>query len=425
MLIDTTVVMKQKWMRRLSINLIILLLFTCSLWAQDKTAYTADELYQQAQSLPKEKDNFQKIIDLLKTALEKSPHNNDIQLFLGRAYTWNHYLDSARYQFNQVLARDPNNEEAYSAIYDVEYWNGNYNRAIDHTNMGLLYHPNSTELTLKKAKALNASKNRQRALVLLKQHLQQNPNLDTVSNYYQQLKSEQANNIIWLNYEYVHFDKRYPDPWHFASVAYSRNTSIGYLTGRLIYSNRYRLNGVQGEIDAYPHLSKNIYGYVGVAFSNADIFQRFKVGASLYYTLPKSFEAEAGYRYLDYRTTEAHIYVLGLGKYVGNYLFNFKTFLSQNIGVYSHSHILSARYYFSDRFNYLGIQVGTGIPADDKARNIMGLGVLTSYNAGLNYSRDIAKNLSITLAGLWHIEEYQPSIWGNQISVNAGLIKRF
>ncbi|WP_199121097.1 M48 family metallopeptidase, partial [Pedobacter sp. ASV28] len=160
-------------------NLIFFLsiLFTVScgllspIYAQIKTQ-TSDELFTQARNIPKEKTNYPKIISLLKSALVKSPDYADIRLFLGRVYTWNDNLDSARYQFNQVLAKDPKNIEAYSALFDVAYWNENYTRALDHANMGLLYEPNSAELNIKKAKALNALKETRQAMALLKEYRQ-------------------------------------------------------------------------------------------------------------------------------------------------------------------------------------------------------------------------------------------------------------
>ena len=417
--------MKKKLIRFLSITFTIQLFVVGNLFAQDTTNLTSDELFTQARNIPKEKANYPKIINTLKLALAKSPDYADIRLFLGRVYTWNDNLDSARYQFNQVLSKEPNNIEAYSAIFDVEYWNENYRRALDHANQGLLYDPNSSELLIKKAKALNALKDSRQALAVLRSYNKQNPGQDTVKTYYQMLRSENAKNLIDLSYEYVYFDKRFDDPWHYTSLDYTRNTGLGSITGRLMYSNRFREDGLQGEIEAYPSISKGIYAYVGAGYSQSDIFPRFRAGVSLYYTLPKSFDAETGFRYLDFNPSKTYIYVLALGKYTGNFYFNLKSYLSPDVDIFSHSYTFSARYYFSDRYNFIGAQIGAGISPDDRARNIMGEGNLSTYKFGVNYSRDLIKNFTIATSGLWFYEEYRTGLWGNQIGIGVSLIKRF
>jgi len=424
MLIELNGDMKKAIIRFLSITLSLQLLLTGYVLAQDSTKLTSDELFTQARNIPKEKPNYPKIISILKLALEKSPNYADVRLFLGRVYTWNDNLDSARYQFNQVIAKEPQNTEAYSAIFDVEYWNNNYARALDHANQGLLYEPNSSELLIKKAKALNAMKDSRQALALLKSYSKKNSS-DTVKSYYDLLRKENTKNLIDISYEYVYFDKRFDDPWHYTSLDYTRNTSLGSITGRVMYSNRFRTDGLQGEIEAYPSISKGIYAYVGAGYSQSDIFPRFRAGVSLYYTLPKSFDAETGFRYLDFNPNKTYIFVVALGKYTGNFYFNLKSYLSPDVDIFSHSYTFSARYYFSDRYNFIGAQIGAGISPDDRARNIMGEGNLGTYKFGLNYSRDLFSNFTIALSGLWFYEEYRTDLWGNQIGAGISLIKRF
>ncbi len=175
MLIETLNYMKKTLTRFLAITLCLQLFTTSYLVAQETTELSSDEIFTLARNIPKEKANYPQIIGLLKTALTKSPDYADIRMFLGRVYTWNDDLDSARYQFNQVLAKDAKNIEAYSAIFDLEYWNNNYWRALDHANAGLFYAPNSAELNIKKAKALNALKESRKALALLKNYNVQFP----------------------------------------------------------------------------------------------------------------------------------------------------------------------------------------------------------------------------------------------------------
>ncbi len=417
--------MKNALIKFLSITFCLQVLITAQVVAQDTTELTTDELFTQARNIPKDKVNYPQIIELLKAALAKSPDYADVHLFLGRVYTWSDKLDSARYQFNQVLAKDVKNTEAYSALFDLEYWNENYSRALDHANMSLLYEPNSAEFNLKKAKALTALKDSRQALAFLKSYNTKNPDQDTTKNYYRDLINSETKNSVGVGYEYVYFDKRFNDPWHFASVDYSRNTSIGSITARLLYSNRFKNDGLQGEIEAYPSLTKNIYAYVGAAFSNSSTFPIFRGGVSLYYVLPKSFDAETGFRYLNFNPSKTYIYVLALGKYSGDFYFNLKTYITPDATLFSHSYTFSAKYYFSDRYNLIGAQIGTGVSPDDVIRNGLGAANLHSYKFGVNYSRDLSSNFTLSTSGLWYYEEYRPKTWGNQFSLGLSLSRRF
>ncbi len=401
--------------------LLLQLIATHSAFSQQSTNLSPDELFNAARNIPKEKENYPKIISTLKLALQKSPDYADVKIFLGRVYTWNNNLDSARYELNQVLAKEPKNIEAHAALVDLEYWNQNFRRALDHANQGLLYDPSSTDLIVKKAKILAAMKDDRKAVNFYNDHKE----LDTLRGFLDLLKRDNTKNMVSAGYEYIYFDKRFPDPWQFAYADYSRNTKIGYVSGRLWYSNRYNKNGLQGEIDAYPVLSDKIYTYIGVGASPSSIFPKFRAGASIYFMLPKKFDGEMGFRYLNFNPVESYIAVLGLGKYIKNWYINIQSYISLISQQPSQSHTLNVRYYFSDRFNLIGMQIGTGVSPDDRIRNIDQTANLKSYKFGLNYSRDVAKNLAVGASGLWYYEEYATKTWGNQIGLSVNVNKRF
>jgi YaiO family outer membrane protein len=91
-------------------------------------------------------------------------------------------------------------------------------------------------------------------------------------------------------------------------LLYSRLTKFGTVIGRVNYANRFQTDGLQAEVDAYPRLSNVFYTYVNAGYSeNAGVFPKYRAGFSLYANLPKSYEAEAGWRYL-YVSEATNIY---------------------------------------------------------------------------------------------------------------------
>ena len=78
-----------------------------------------------------------------------------------------------------------------------------------------------------------------------------------------------------------------------------------------------------------------------------DFFPKLRLGASVFFNLPKAWEVEGGYRYLGF-TEVTHIATASLGKYVGNWWLNFRANVipsGNNNGV-STSGNFQARYYF-------------------------------------------------------------------------------
>jgi YaiO family outer membrane protein len=110
---------------------------------------------------------------------------------------------------------------------------------------------------------------------------------------------------------------------------YTRTTGIGSVTGRVNYANRFKNNGLQYELEAYPHISKTFYSYVSVGYSDSiGVFPHWRGGFSLYANLPKSFEGELGMRYLQFSGDPTFIYTAYLGKYYKSWLFSARTYVT-------------------------------------------------------------------------------------------------
>jgi len=115
-----------------------LFIFYSHSFCQDERS--SDDLFLQARKDAFERKDYNSAIQLCRKALLKSPDYSDIRIFLGRIYVWTDHLDSALYHLNYVLHQNPANEEALSALIDLEYWNGHSDNlatpgarvAIDH-----------------------------------------------------------------------------------------------------------------------------------------------------------------------------------------------------------------------------------------------------------------------------------------------------
>jgi YaiO family outer membrane protein len=392
------------------------------------SAQSADDIYKEARSAAFENKDYVKAISLSQQALAKNPGYSEIRVFLGRLYTWSDKPDSARTVFKAVIAETPNFVDAYFALGNLEYWNDNNIKALEVVDNGLLKDPSSEDLLLLKAKILNSEKKWAEADEVLSRVLKKNGSNTEARALSMRIKDNSALNKVGIGYNFVYFDKQFDQPWHLAYLDYSRQTKLGSITGRFNYANRFNNNGTQFEIDAYPRISSNLQAYVNLGYgSKAGVFARYRAGASLFASLPLSFEAEAGFRFLRF-SDNVWIYTASVGKYYKNFWFNFRTYLTPSNESVSQSFSLTTRYYFGGADDYLSLALGTGVSPDDQRNNVLidaQRYKLKSNNISLSYRKSIQRlNIVSIKVGLDN-QEYLRDTKGNQLDIGLGYIRRF
>ena len=378
---------------------------------------TSDDLFLQARTAAFDQKNYHKARALCKEALAKSPNYTDIEVFLGRLYSWDKLRDSARIVLTNALAKNPTSLDAHNALIDLEYWSGDSPKALAYANSALTLDPVSEEILLKKTKILVDLKNYDEAYRTINILLHINGSNTEAFVYAEQIKDLTRINTIGTSYDYDHFSKVF-DPWHAVAVSYSRKTAIGSIIGRINYANRFLTNGLQFEMDAYPRFMDGFYSYLNIGYSNSTIFPKLRFGLSLYYSLPLSFEIDAGIRYLKFPSSKTDIYTFALGKYYSAFWFSFRTFIIPGGNSASYSYSLITRYYLSDADNYLAISLGTGISPDERSLNNPNL--LVSKKIGMDYNFRISKRQTLSLTTGYIYEEYFANAFRNKISFGMG-----
>ncbi|MCK9210817.1 MAG: YaiO family outer membrane beta-barrel protein [Ignavibacteriaceae bacterium] len=404
-----------KTIRYFQIPLLLLFLFQFDSLAQKEP--TSDELFLQARTAAFDKKDYIKARALCKEALSKSPNYTDIEIFLGRLYTWDQLRDSARIVLTNALAKNPTSVDAHNALIDLEYWSGDSPKALAYANSALTLNPVSEEILLKKTKILVDLQNYEEAYRTIDTLLHINRSNTEAFVYAERIKDLTRINTIGTNYDYEHFSKVF-DPWHSVAVSYSRKTAIGSVIGRINYANRFLKDGMQFEIDAYPRFMDGFYSYVNFGYSGSTIFPKLRFGLSLYYSLPLSFEIDAGIRYLKFPSSKTDIYTFALGKYYSAFWFSFRTFIIPSGNSASYSYTLITRYYLTDADNYLAFSLGTGISPDERSLNNPNL--LISKKIGADYNFRISKRQTLSLTTGYIYEEYFANLFRNKISFGVG-----
>ncbi|MEP7109075.1 MAG: YaiO family outer membrane beta-barrel protein [Ferruginibacter sp.] len=416
--------MKAVLAKRYYLLLVFNLLLLAKLPAQ---TISSDEYFQMARKAAFENDNYPAAIRLSRQALQQSPGYTDIQLFLGRVYYWSGYSDSSMSILKAALESKPAYEDASVAVADVEYFSEHYSSALYYVERGLVHNPSSKELMMRKAKCLTALFRYKEAWSITDSLLQTDPKNNALRLLAARIKDNSSKNKIGISYDYTGFDKQFSNPWHILSLDYSRQAKAGSFAARLNYANRHTKNGSQVELDAYPRISKTFYAYTNIGYSNdMPTFPKFRAGFSLYANLPGSFEADAGFRYLNF-DNDTWIYTLALGKYYKNFWFNGRTYLTPSNSRISQSYSLTTRYYGKGADNYFSLSIGQGISPDDRSLAIQlnNAYKLRTKRIAAAYRFSVRRFNIISFSSSFENVEYLPKTKGNQLNISVGFQRRF
>lgn len=335
--------------------------------------------------------------------------NSDVALLLGRTYAWDGKYDSTRIILNEVLVHNPDNMEALDAFADVEYWSENYTKAIEYCDLALKKDPKNEDFLFKKARILHSSEKYEEAVVSLEELIRINHSNAEALKKLQEYRLDVMKNRIKLNYTIDQFDKSFNrDPWQVVALSYGRKTKLGSVIARVNMAKRFGDTGLQYEMDAYPKISENNYGYLNYGFSQSSVFPDHRLGAELFHSFPKAFEGSLGMRTLFFGSSDVTIYTGSVGKYISNYWISLRSYVTPGTTGTSVSGQLQMRRYFSDPENYIGLRFGYGVSPDDN-QNLVNSD--SSSRLKLN-TRSIRLELNQIINHLWIINP--AAAWGSE-----------
>lgn len=193
-----------------------------------------------------------------------------------------------------------------------------------------------------------------------------------------------ASGYISGTYEYSHFLEG-PDPWQFASLSVGRKMSLGSIIGRANFARRFSNDGFQGELDAYPRLTPNVYAYLNVGYSESEVFPRWRSGAEIFASLNDAWEASVGYRQLRFSGKPTTLFTGAVGKYSGNWWTSVRPFIRKKDVGLAASVGLTVRRYTVDGDNYLGATLSGGSSPSDRVDPSQ-LAQTSSWSAGVHGS---------------------------------------
>lgn len=158
------------------------------------------------------------------------------------------------------------------------------------------------------------------------------------------------------------------DPFQNAAVEYAQRLPIGTVVLGVNGARRYGTNGSQFELQAYPHLGRHSYVFLDVAASSSkEVFVPLRLAAEPYYNFSNGWEMSAGAQYLQTTGSDIYTYTGTLAKYFGNYWISARPSYTPAPDNDSYAWGVTARRYFSDRYDYLSLSFNRSVGVDPNA----------------------------------------------------------
>lgn len=364
--------------------------------------------------------------------IKKAPNYLDFHLLLGRIHWQTKEIDSARYYFNHVMTENPKYKDAflYLSKLEIEQKNAaNANAAIDQAQQ---FYPEEKEFYLLKADAIRLNNNDDETVAYLQQLQEKFPDDNRFQNEITELKLKTESNRIGINYNYTTFSRDGVGPWHLVGLQYIRERKKLTLIGRLNYADRRALgesitSGLQYEGETYFTNGPKSYSYANVALGDKKVFPEFRLAYSYFRNLGKGWEGDLGFRYTKVPDNDLYAGVLGIGKYVGSYWFNVKSYLQWIDDTMYPAFTATARYYFDTKYDYATLLTGYGTSPDERIT----LGqfeqrvALSSYRFGAGYYRLLWQQYCVGLQGVYNHQEYMPNKYQNEFDLFVSVQYKF
>lgn len=357
--------MRHKKYIRLVLSLVMMIMTAGMLLSQ--TVTNPEEKYARIRSLAFD-GNYAEAEPAARQLVREYPEFGDARVLLGRIIAWQGRYDEAAAVIDTLLATEPGNSDALSALTDIRRWSRDRSQQV-------------TAPTDIRAGYM----------------------FDTYSEPYKR---------FWQVYTLG------------AGHRFSWGTAVASVNyGRITVGQPSATSGgdFQFAAEAWPELSRNNYAYVAYAYSDGPWFPRHRAALELWQSLPAGLAVSAGvnYYYFDH---DIFLGTVSLEKYLGKYWFSGRAYFHfKDIGVTT-SFFLNARRYL-ETTDYLQLTLGTGTAPDEPYDIITDLERQKASSVRLTWFNQVSSWWSFRIGAGYSYEKYSATSYRNRFEGNIGIIR--
>lgn len=374
--------------------------------------------------------NYESALKKSHKGIKLAPDYLDFYLLAGRIHQLTNIKDSARCYYKYVIDKNPVYEDAFAYLINMEIEEKNYADAMITIDKAIEAHPGKKDFRYKKLAVYELHGEKEKSETYMKEMQVMYPKDNAFKLYSFIMDTKLKSDRIGVNYNFTTFDRSGYGPWHFGSLQYIRQRNWGSAIARINYSNRFAdgqsvIDGIQYEAETYLFTGKNSYSYIGGGYSSDPVFPKLRLGYSFFHNFNKGWEADLGVRYIDTEDTNLFTAVVGVGKYLGSYWFNLRSYLQFDKSTVYPAFTLTSRYYFNTRFDYLTLIAGYGTSPDERTTigQIEQRLALDSFRIGGGYYRLFGEHYVTGLQLSVNNQEYAPGL--KQIETEIALLFQY
>lgn len=375
--------------------------------------------------------NYTKAIQLAKFGMKIAPDYLDFHLALGKSYMLTKEIDSSRIYFNQIIDKNPKYKDAFMYLAKLEIEEKNAPNALRTLDKALANYPEEKEFYLLKLQAIKLENDDEKSIAFLNYLSKKYPSDHSIQQELMELKSKSVSDRVGINYNYTTFSRDGVGPWHLLGLQYIRERKKLTLIGRINYADRHafgnNVNGVQYELETYFQNNKKSYSSANIAYSEAIVFPKLRLSYSYFHNFSKGWEADMGIRYTKTIDKDLYAGVVGIGKYIGSYWLNLRTYLQPDQDKIHPALTVTARYYFDTKYDYATFISGYGSSPDERV--ILGdfqkRVSLNSYRVGAGYYKLFYQHFHTGIQTVLNHQEYSPKKFQNEFDIAVSIQYKF
>jgi YaiO family outer membrane protein len=376
--------------------------------------------------------NYPKAIRMAKLGIKEAPDYLDFHMVLGRCYLLTKKTDSARIYFTHVIEKNPQYKEAFTYLSKLEIEEKNLQNAISTIDKALIYYPEEKNFYLIKLQAINLANDDENSIAFLKYLNQKYPKDTDLEHQLIELKIKSVSDRIGINYNYTAISRDDIGPWHLLGLQYIRERKKLTMIGRINYADRRGFgssirSGIQYEFETYFQNNKKSYSFTNIGYSDDIVFPEIRLAYSYFQNLGKGWEGDIGIRYTKTIDTDLYSGVLGVGKYIGSYWINLRSFIQKDLNKIHPSFTATTRYYFDTKYDYATVIAGYGSSPDER----VALGQfqqrlsLNSYRIGAGYYKLFYQHYCIGIQAILNHQEYVSNRFQNEFDTFFSIQYKF
>ncbi|WP_394757853.1 YaiO family outer membrane beta-barrel protein [Flavobacterium sp.] len=376
--------------------------------------------------------DYPKAIKLAQLGIKKAPNYLDFHLALGRTYMLTKQVDSSRYYLSHVITKNPKYKEAFIYLTKLEIDQNNPVDATITVDNAIKLYPEDKDFELLKLQVIYSENDDEKAIHYLELLVAKYPDDKKLKQQLVELKTKTSSDRVGVSYNYTTFSRYGYGPWHLVSLQYARERNKLSLIGRVNFVDRRSFgssinSGLQYELEAYHKINRKSYSYADFAVSEGQVFPKLRLAYSYFRNLGNSWEGDAGIRYTKTDDSDIYAAVLGVGKYVGPYWLNLRTFLSFNDSKSYPSLTATARYYLDTKYDYVTASLGYGTSPEDRNTLLVFQDRLTfhSYRIGAGYHKLFGEHYVTGFHATFNRQEYKLDTFQNEYNLFVSLQYKF